>query len=664
MNKLLILLLFFIQPNARGSELSCSQNGIRFLYVNGVNVKETEGRTDFNKINKDFVEKNASYLDYQSFVEGEFVYNSSRGLLNDVKEIYYQTTRNLSGEQRKYFYRRKLEKLIEKSYKDESSDLADTEKKKLEEMSNEAFSLIMKRDQLQEPISSKEFSELEITKMISKIDYEIAELLRTTAADTEVVESIKNRLKEAFNLRKKIITIAHSQGNEALRSAVYELRSEMSGSQSLNQLYEFDRIFGIVHVASPSPVLAISSGKGRAIKLNRDFVIRPAGILLPENPIEPNYIYESSNLSGFGDWPIVGSIAEFFTATFGGNLYHGMSYIYLSEKVKASEVGNPTKIDTMSNIFKNNLIEVAQSLEDNCSEPVIKITSAAAVETASGIITVNDFAGKEKILRIEVSDIAGNGNTQYQLGYDAAKTTFQYKLITRYPIGVAGEASTVEDTVDMQSGKYYIDIPIPYRDFQYDLTITATNEHSKETEKSYKLAFSKNNPLLVDISNKQCVYNSDGYNLNGKMKFDVKTNDDEYIFDNKLWSSTTEERVLNLEFKDSANTVTKQIENICPVEIAVFHYEIWVSCQTTGKYLSDGTYFEYNTGLQGTDVYWYNDKGNLVSHISGFEGTYGNSTTSSFVDKNDPSGTTRIEFENGTRCPTGEAANPTRPFKY
>ncbi|QDK43038.1 hypothetical protein DOM21_16565 [Bacteriovorax stolpii] len=644
--------------------LSCSQNGTTVYYVNGVNVKYDEGEKDTDYLNGNFVNSEKNRIDFQSIVETKFIYNSSRGLLNDVKEIYYQATRNLSGEQRKYFYRRKLEKLIEKSYKDESSDLADTEKKKLEEMSKEAFSLIMKRDQLQEPISSKEFSELEITKMISKIDYEIAELLRTATADTEVVESIKNRLKEAFSLRKKIITIAHSQGNEALRSAIYELRSEMSGSQSLNQLYEFDRIFGIVHVASPSPVLAISSGKARAIKLNRDFVIRPAGILLPENPIEPNYIYESSNLSGVGDWPIVGSIAEFFTATFGGNLYHGMSYIYLSEKVNASEVGNPTKIDTMSNIFKNNLIEVAQTLEDNCSEPVIKITSVTAEETASGIITVNDYAGAGKVLRLEVSDIAGNGNSQNQLGYDASKTTFQYKLITRYPIGVAGEVSTVEDTVDMQSGKYYIDIPIPYRDFQYDLTITATNIQSKETEKSYKLVFSKNKVLSVDISNKQCVYNSDGYNLNGTMKFDIKTNDDEYKFDNKSWSSSTEERVLDQEFKDSENIVTKKIENICPIETPAFHYEIWVSCQTTGKYLSDGTYFEYNTGLQGTDVYWYNDKGSLVSRISGFEGTYEHSTTSSFVDKNDPSGTTKIEFENGTRCPTGEAANPTRPFKY
>ena len=661
-----IVSLFFFR--AFGAELSCSQNGTDFYYINGVNVKYDEGLRDLNLINSEFVQKNKDKLDYQKKVKSSFIYNSTRGLFNDVKEIYNQSTRNLTGDQREYFYRKKMEKLIEDRFKNKESELTEAQKIKLEELSREAFSLIMKTEQNETADATDALSDLDMIKIISKIDYEVAELLRTAEADTEVIISIKKKIKESFELRKKMIMIAHSQGNEALRSAVYELRSEMSGAISLNQLYEFDRIFGIVHVASPSPTLAITTGKARLIKLDRDLVIKPAGIILPQNPIGANYIYKNSNLSGIGDWPIIGDIAELFQTVFGGNLYHGMSYIYLSDKVNAASSLNPEEVDTMSGIFSKNLREVAQSLDDNCSLPIIKIVSTTAEEKESGVISVKDYAGVGKKVRLEISDVAGNssGSGINDNGYDLAKTTFQYTLITKYPNGASGALATVEDEAFLLEGKYYIDIQIPYRDYQYSFTITARNELSKEVQKSYKISFEKNKPLIVDIHNLRCNYDSDGYNTKGTMFYDIKVSDDEYTYDNKLWTSSMDDRSVIAEFRDSGNIVNKEIINSCEIKKPIYRYEIWKGCQwgpSRACWVGDcSDVYLVNTGLEYTDILIYNDHGKHVKSYSGFEGSYGYNVVGGFPDPNDE--TQIIHFDTAAVCePFIRAAEP-QYFRY
>ncbi|QDK42021.1 hypothetical protein DOM21_11295 [Bacteriovorax stolpii] len=84
-------------------DLSCSQNGTVFFYINGVNVEDKEAQKDMVVIRDKIIVSSKDNLDSKSTVNTNFIYNSTRGLFNDIKEIYNQATRNLSGEQREYY---------------------------------------------------------------------------------------------------------------------------------------------------------------------------------------------------------------------------------------------------------------------------------------------------------------------------------------------------------------------------------------------------------------------------------------------------------------------------------------------------------------------------------------------------------------------------------
>ena len=345
-----------------------------------------------------------------------------------------------------------------------------------------------------------------------------------------------------------------------------------------------------------------------------------------------------------------------------------MSYIYLSDKVNAFKSGAPESVDTMSNIFKKNLIEVAESLEDNCHSPVIKITSPLATENASGgSITINDYAGNGKVVQFEVSDIGGDSNEDGvdEGGYDKSKTSFRYKLITRYFNGSAGALPTVDEDIIPESGKNYINVSTPYRDFQYELHVYATNQFGKEVEKIYNVLIDKNRKLSVEVKNKVCSYDSDGYRT-GLMSYEFQVSDDEYA-NNYSSTSSLSERSVVLEFKDSAHTINKEVVNICSIEKPVYRVEIWKTCQWgPNRSCYDGDcsdVYMVNTGLELTDIYIYNDHGDLVSAFYA-EGSYGWGIEASVPDLNDPTGMTRIPYNTANTCKPGEKATEPQTKRY
>ncbi|QDK42025.1 hypothetical protein DOM21_11315 [Bacteriovorax stolpii] len=83
--------------------LSCSQNGTVFFYNNGVNVEDKDAQKNIVVIKDKINIPGKDNHDSKSTIETKFIYNSTCGLFNDIKEIYNQATRNLSGAQRVYY---------------------------------------------------------------------------------------------------------------------------------------------------------------------------------------------------------------------------------------------------------------------------------------------------------------------------------------------------------------------------------------------------------------------------------------------------------------------------------------------------------------------------------------------------------------------------------
>lgn len=660
MYKLLLCFMILI-PVANAqliSNLQCSANGTVLYYINGVGTLEKDGSRSLIKIRNKILVGNANVFDKKKNLMSVFIHNSTRGKANDIAELYNQALRNLTGQQKKEFYREQLKEKLD-IVKDEKNGAGDP---RLEKYAKEALEYIYSKKNEENPSSADQLSRLELFKVTEELDGMIATLLLNITADFEVVNKIKNELISSHAKHKKIIAVAHSAGNEALRSAVYELRGDNVLFADLNKLADFDDIFGVLHVASPSPTLAVRTDHARAIKLDRDIIIKNASLILPQNPIAPTYKYESSNLSGYSEWKLLGPLVEEAAALIGGAGYHGFDEIYLSDNVRASEIGSSGGVSTMRNIFTKNLIEVAESLGDNCLIPIVKISSPEVAEI-NDKMSIAGYAGENRIVNLKIEDIAGdsdNNGLDDVPGYNRKETIFDYLIETIRP---ATSSITYTDWTDGGTllrdvdGNATLELKIPYRDYKYKVTITATNSFGNTKILVKEFVISGNKPPTANIADQVCFADSHEFNPEGKMFYKLTYSDDSYTLDGKVIHSEATATNKTYTLYDGTNSSIINISNQCPVLKIRYRWEVRAQCQGIGcdPAVNPGCNYYVNSGAQGNDLYvFYATDNQPAFHRGGADGVYGHSITGSFIDPNDPTQVTRILYPTGEFCERGK----------
>jgi len=505
-NLFTIIPLYLISLCAQ-AELKCSTNGTNVFYINGITTALEDARVDSAAVDRTFFGKELS-MDYKGKVTGSLIYNSTRGFLNDITELYRQATRNLNNKESVQFYEEALKEKLKLGSNSGSESWTPEQNEKMERYTAETFELI--KNSVNNPIKEDELTKNEIFKKIAEINFQIAHLLNSAAADFEVVNKIKNEFRSSLDSRKKIIAVAHSQGNEALRTAMNELRNEIT-SLPADKRKLFEDTFGVMHMASPSPVVVSTEAQSRRIRLNRDMVILGSNLILPESPLPATHKYEYSTKSGFiGKIPILGDIIESLIISFGGSYYHSMNYVYLAEDIYASSYLNPEKKESMKTIFFNNLVEVAESLGDNCEGPLIEITSPDGYFENDTLVTTG-FAGANRMISLKASD---KNDTALE------KTTqFEWKSVKFIPenyYSLTGTAldyfqdviSTPADPEDLNSEQL---VNLPFNTSKFAVEITATNKEGKKSTKVINLVNRNNKQPILTLQNSQCVTEANGY---------------------------------------------------------------------------------------------------------------------------------------------------------
>jgi hypothetical protein len=648
--------LLYTVPVVSG-ELSCSQNGTSVFYINGVLTPLKAGLLSSVEIDKIVKASNPSVgikkIDKTKVDVVKLIHNSSGGPLADILELYNQATQNLSQSTKLDFYKKQLaEKMnLFKKRRDVSSEEFD----RLSKTSNEALELIFSENDKNKPKNVEELSKTDYYAMVASLDKALSNLLEFAVSDEEVTSSIISHLKEARDNNKKIITIAHSQGNTALNASLVLFRNRPENFNGINSLDRFDRTFGILHVASPTPYMGVSPSHGRRIRLNKDLIITGAGLILPNSPMPANFKYERyrDDTTAFSIDYIADAVSSYFRGYTEGTLFHGMNDMYLNDKVLASNIDYPEReIASMREIFTENLIEVAESLEDNCMTPIVKLSSSHVTEQ-NGKMIVDGFAGNGRAISLKVEDVAGAVNLN--AGYDKKKTEFRY-----YIASIPGGGQTeIEDVVQNENGDGQITLPLPYNNLTYNVTVIAKND-GKETSLMKTFLVPANKPPTATIASSSCNVGQWGQNELGGMTYSVVLDDqDTYGVTGKVingGSSSRDGAVSVIQIGDGYISVPFEIINNCPITYMRYTWEVRATCQTGGCIYSNDPNCNstVNTGLQFNRLYVFHPAGELLSRRDLADGVYGVDSPGGFIDPNDHSQNVKIMFPTNTKCQPGK----------
>lgn len=578
MKMLIVLFLCLVTSKTYSSELSCSQNGTRLYYINGITTTPTEAESTASLINDEIVIPNKDKIDKKGVVEVKTIYNSTRGMIEDIFEMYHEAMRTKSDNEQKVYYKEILsEKLAVISSK---YPVGSAEYLKIEKDANEAYEYIYSdknKEKISDTDEEKNVKKLEMQKVIAQLFADLRAMFEATAADANVTNAIKMNLRNSYDKHEKIITVSHSQGNEALRSSLVDFKRENASIEN-----DFFRYFGVMHMASPSPGLVTSREHARAIKLDRDFVILGSTVYMPESPIAPTYKFERSELVSWVKYiPVVRMAVEFLVAFFDNSFYHSMSDIYLSDKVFASKLDGTDSSKSMRSIFTQNLIEVAESLEANCMSPVIRITAPDVTEVQGQLIATG-YAGENRIIDLKVEDIGGDTNNDGVddvPGYDRKQTEFSYKVEVVRPTSPPVVEELIEEPLSEDSnGSLQIKFNAPYRDYTYTITVTAVNYFGNKTEVSKALFIPNNEMPEATITDQVCYEGPYGSNEKGRMYYNLTTHDDSYLVDGRVRASVIEDRNYEDVISDGVNSKTVTVINQCQIKKIRYRWEVYAQC--------------------------------------------------------------------------------------
>lgn len=591
--------------------LRCSSNGTKVIYVNGVLAPETKVNRTKELIRKT-LEKDFNLIDYNGTVIVEHVWNRTFGLGNDGLELVVQRLRT-KGVKDPWKYI----KLIQLGFKNLPTGKLLT-------------GLFADFNQLSYNMVAEEIAEQVAlsTNQLKSADEELAK---------KIAVSIKNKLIN----NEKIIIIAHSQGNAAIASAATFLPNSIDGENKTS------KYLGALHVATP--ISERAAVKSRLIKLYNDYVV--SNPIVGASSEKPNYALKGTEVDFLTNWL---NNVYYATVLKSDWLNHGMSEVYLSSTLSAHKIGESVDF-SMQDIFKKNIFELAHELEDNCQNPVIKLTSTEATENEEGDLEVSGLADLNRKILLKVKDVAINSDPAIakQRGYDQSKTTFTWKIEKIYP---PYPGKPLQGTVILTDNELLTEkeILLPYRDIGYKVTILAENAFGKTSTRTYQLKIKNNRAPILDAVNSVCLKDGEGY-ISGIQETLIKVSDDQYLFDGNSYRVTSQiGEPVNFPFSDGLVTTTLNVPNSCLSEVPVYRYDFTFSCQHVlipGQESSLDPQFT-NSGIQWTQVSIWNDHGTNVKH---YDLPESNNRLTPFDYPVQIYGTNEyFSVTLGNRCPLGE----------
>lgn len=348
---LIYLLLFSFSSIAKS--LSCSANGTDVYYINGVLTNQKKNNDDKEAIKTLFNGKE-NQLDSGPLIAGKppakftGIFNPSFGLVNDAAELFAQAYYAKTGSDQNA-------KAIFNLVKNVPDELVNVAKAYdptgfTSAMQMLGFSKTLNLSTLK--FIAEESAQTALEKNLASTE----SLINGKNGSAQVVESIYTHAKESKDAGRKILFVAHSQGNAVLNAGIKKI--EQNDSTQVDYMKKY---MGAFHVASPVPPLNLY--KSRNIRSDHDKVIAAAEIFsrnaIPQefqiSPPRPTHSVTSSTSTD--------DTGHFFYDT------------YLSDKVFVRPVGTTATPVKMSDVFTNTLSDLATDLEDNCATPSIQLSS-------------------------------------------------------------------------------------------------------------------------------------------------------------------------------------------------------------------------------------------------------------------------------------------------
>ena len=232
MKKVLIMALLLFSLGAKTEELKCSLKGTKIYTVNGVQNSSDDAVKMFAAIDGKIIR--AQIDKSPENVEVQKIYNPSHGLTNDMLELIAQDL--------------KARGIVEDPWKYIGFALLGMK-----------FST-PRLDSIRSKINKKTL--FDIKEEVNKAMYSPEQLQK---ADESVVNSLKNAVKNSLDVKKKIIVVAHSQGNSVTNLAMTHLKNDSKFNK------DYMPYLGVLHVASPVNWRAIDNSQ--LIKLSSDLIV-------------------------------------------------------------------------------------------------------------------------------------------------------------------------------------------------------------------------------------------------------------------------------------------------------------------------------------------------------------------------------------------------------
>ncbi len=336
--KIFFILYFIITAiSASAGTLQCSQNGTEIIYVNGMNNTLTEAEKSRDAISKLLVPIKAQ-LDSKEKINVTKVYNEGLGIGNDLIEYVIDRARLYGiNDPWKYYSALSISSGIDTALKQR---------------------LISRKNFLPSGYSSSGLTVKQLAILKGIYNSYFISTAALQSSNELLQEELKSTIVTKLANNHKVILVAHSQGNAIINAVTKNLPNEIDGVDKVG------KYLGALHVATP--VTERASSKSRKIKLSTDRVVGFLyGISGPANYEFQYFGIGGSLFSGtiFGNLTTLA--ADYLAYNSPYLLGHNMTEIYLGSRA-ARKIGSSDEYLSMSEVFKQNMVEVADLLEDNC----------------------------------------------------------------------------------------------------------------------------------------------------------------------------------------------------------------------------------------------------------------------------------------------------------
>ena len=470
--KKIIILLFLILTFSPGSgfgELSCSQNGAKVFYINGILTAESKNKEDTevvfeifdksNELNK--LDSNVGPLKKTDFIG---IHNPTFGIINDAAELFAQQYYIKNGNNKNaqavfYAMRRAPDLFIKTASKFIPNPIVSS--------LVGAIPLTATINYASMHLIAQEASQKAFENSLRDVDDLLIE-------NDKLITSTKKIFNEARLQRKKMLLVAHSQGNAVLQATLKNI--EMTDPVLDEYIKKYS---GVMHVASP--VIPKQEYKNNSIRYSGDLVIGPLGFLdnilpLPPAPLTHKIIKKAGDISG-----------------------HLFFDTYLSNIIQVRKIagGEP---EPSRQVFKDNMINLAEKIDDNCDAPNIKIEVAGAVVDPNDSLIFNYklntfFENKTSINFKDLNDT--DDSTVFEVSY--SKYNFYYISEAENYKGYSVDSKFVSNV------KSIADFDIPFSLKNYWVDVKATNKFGVTSEIRYLIYTEKDTPPTFGAFKEVCA---------------------------------------------------------------------------------------------------------------------------------------------------------------